>query len=50
VANRRRILVPSLTADARAIDAVVNSGRERGLALLRQMADAMDDARKVNVE
>ena len=50
VANRRRILVPSLTADARAIDAVVNSGRERGLALLRQMADAMDAAGKVNVE
>ena len=50
VARRRKILVPSLTADARSIDVLSGSGRERGLALLRQMADVMDAARKVKVD
>jgi branched-chain amino acid transport system permease protein len=50
IAARRKILVPSLSADARTIDAAANTGRERGLALLRQMADVMDATRKVKVD
>ena len=38
VANRRRILVPSLIADARDLDAV-GSGKEKGLEFLRDMTD-----------
>jgi branched-chain amino acid transport system permease protein len=45
VANRRKIIVPSLTADARSLEAVMSSGHERGMALLRQMADGMDTTR-----
>jgi ABC-type branched-subunit amino acid transport system permease subunit len=41
VAQRRKILVPSLFADASDIESVGLS-RERGLAFLREMADRMD--------
>ena len=41
VANRRRIMVPSLFADAADMSAVGLS-RERGMAFLREMADRMD--------
>jgi branched-chain amino acid transport system permease protein len=41
VARRRRIMVPSLFADARDIESVGLS-RERGLAFLREMADRID--------
>src|SRR5262245_54428320 len=41
VANRRKILVPSLFADTADI-AKVGLSRERGLAFLREMADRMD--------
>lgn len=45
VATRRKILVPSLVADARSIDAITSSGRERGLEVLRAMADDLDARR-----
>ena len=44
VANRRKLLVPSLFADARDLDAVV-TGRDKGMAFLREMADEMDRQR-----
>ncbi|HYD10436.1 MAG TPA: branched-chain amino acid ABC transporter permease, partial [Acidimicrobiales bacterium] len=50
VAERRKILVPSLVADARSIDAITSTGRERGLAMLRQLADVMEASSKVHVK
>jgi branched-chain amino acid transport system permease protein len=43
VATRRKIMVPSLFADAASIDSVGLS-RERGLTFLREMADRMDSS------
>jgi branched-chain amino acid transport system permease protein len=40
VAARRRILVPSLVADARDADVVITSAREKGLEFLRTAGDA----------
>jgi branched-chain amino acid transport system permease protein len=42
VAKRRGIIVPSLTADASSLEALASTGHERGLELLRRMADDMD--------
>jgi branched-chain amino acid transport system permease protein len=48
VARRRKIMVPSLFADARDIESVGLS-RERGLAFLREMADRLDAGEPVLV-
>ena len=45
VANRRKLMVPSLFADARDLEAVV-TGRDKGLAFLREMADEMERQRR----
>ncbi len=44
IATRRKVMVPSLFADARDLDSVV-SGRDKGMAFLRDMADQMDARR-----
>jgi branched-chain amino acid transport system permease protein len=44
VATRRRIMVPSLFADAADLDNIT-TGREKGMEFVRQMADFMDASR-----
>ena len=44
VANRRKIMVPSLFADAADLDSIT-TGREKGMEFVRQMADFMDASR-----
>lgn len=44
VAERRRIMVPSLFADATDLDGITSS-REKGMEFVRQMADFMDASR-----
>ena len=49
VANRRRIMVPSLFADATDLDNI-STGREKGMEFVRQMADFMDASRAAAAE
>ncbi|MGY6499506.1 MAG: ABC transporter permease [Acidimicrobiales bacterium] len=44
VAQRRKIMVPSLFADAADLDSIT-SGRDKGMAFVRQLADVMDASR-----
>ncbi len=44
VATRRKVMVPSLFADAADLDSIT-TGREKGMEFVRQMADFMDASR-----
>lgn len=44
VAQRRKIMVPSLFADATDLESI-SSGRDKGMAFVRQLADYMDASR-----
>lgn len=47
VADRHKILVPSLVADAADLDSIT-TGRDKGMEFVRQMADLMDASRAHN--
>ncbi len=49
VATKRKILVPSLFADAADLDSIT-TGRDKGMEFVRQMADIMDASREQNKE
>jgi branched-chain amino acid transport system permease protein len=49
VATRRKIMVPSLFADAADLDSITSSA-DKGMEFVRQMADVMDQQRSVAAE